>query len=297
MTTAVVLSGGGSLGAVQVGMLQALTEHGVVADMLVGTSVGAINAAWLAGSGMGPDAIGELGEVWLRTRRQDVFPLRPIAGLFGFAGRTDHLVAPNGLRSLLRRNLSIERLEDATVPVTVIATEVTSGTEVALSSGDAVDAVTASAAIPGVFPPVRIGQHVLMDGGVANNTPISHAISLGADTIWVLSTGYACGLAKPPRSALGMLLQAATLLMQRRLMIDVERYKDRADLQIIPPPCPLDVSPVDFGRTFELVNRGYQASKEWLASGQSRRCSSTAARGSSCSSRKTRTSGGSLSCR
>jgi len=184
MITAVVLSGGGSLGAVQVGMLQALTEHGVVADMLVGTSVGAINAAWLAGSGMGQDAIGELGEVWLRTRRQDVFPLRPVAGLFGFAGRTDHLVALNGLRSLLRRNLSIERLEDATVPVTVIATEVTTGTEVALSSGDAVDAVTASAAIPGVFPPVRIGQQVLMDGGVANNTPISHAISLGADTIW-----------------------------------------------------------------------------------------------------------------
>jgi NTE family protein len=205
--------------------VQALTEHGVVADMLVGTSVGAVNAAWLAGSEMGPDAIGQLGEVWLRTRRQDVFPLRPIAGLFGFTGRTDHLVAPNGLRSLLRRNLSIERLEDATVPVTVIATEVTTGTEVALSSGDAADAVTASAAIPGVFPPVHIGQQVLMDGGVANNTPISHAISLGADTIWVLSTGYACGLAKPPRSALGMLLQAATLLMQRRLMIDVERYR------------------------------------------------------------------------
>jgi len=69
-----------------------------------------------------------------------------------------------------------------------------------------------------------------------------------------------------------MLLQAATLLMQRRLMIDVERYKDRADLQIIPPPCPLDVSPVDFSRTFELVNRGYQTSKEWLASGRSRNC-------------------------
>jgi NTE family protein len=271
MTTAFVLSGGGSLGAVQVGMLRALTEHGVVADMLVGTSVGAINAAWLAGSGMGPDAIGQLREVWLGTRRQDVFPLRPITGLSGFAGRADHLVVPNGLRSLLRRNLSIERLEDATVPVTVVATEVTTGIEVALSSGDAVDAVTASAAIPGVFPPVRVGQRVLMDGGVANNTPISHAISLGADTIWVLPTGYACDLAKPPRSALGMLLQAATLLMQGRLMIDVEHYQDHVDLQIIPPLCPLDVSPVDFSRTSELVNRGYQASKEWLASGRSRK--------------------------
>jgi NTE family protein len=118
-----------------------------------------------------------------------------------------------------------------------------------------------------------------MDGGVANNTPISHAISLGADTIWVLSTGYACGLAKPPRSALGMLLQAATLLMQRRLMIDVERYQDHADLQIIPPPCPLDVSPVDFSRTAELVNRGYQASKEWLSSGRSRHCQGANASG------------------
>jgi NTE family protein len=91
MTTAFVLSGGGSLGSVQAGMLLALAERDIEADLLVGTSVGAINAAWVAGR-RGLDGARQLAEVWRSVRRDDVFPARPLVGLLGFLGRTDHLV-------------------------------------------------------------------------------------------------------------------------------------------------------------------------------------------------------------
>jgi NTE family protein len=263
VTTAFVLSGGGSLGAVQVGMLLALAERDITPDLIVGTSVGAINAAWVAGR-PGLDGARQLADVWRSVRRDDVFPVRPLVGLFGFLGRSDHLVPAEPLRALLRRHLTYTCLEDAPVPVQVVTTEIVTGLEVVLSRGDAVDAVAASAAIPGVFPPVTVDGHQLVDGGVANNTPISHAIDAGATTVYVLPTGYACALHGAPRGALGMALQSITLLVQQRLIADVARYQDTADLRVLPPLCPLTVSPVDFSHTGELIDRAHGSAARWL---------------------------------
>jgi NTE family protein len=264
--TAFVFSGGGSLGAVEVGMLLALGEHGVAPELVVGTSVGAINAAWVAAR-PGLDGARELADVWRSVRRPDVFPLRPIVGLRGLVGRSDHLVSSDRLRRLLRRHLSHERLEDSLIPLRVVATDVITGLEVVLDRGDTVEALLASTAIPGVFPPVTIaGQH-LVDGGVADNTPIAYAVEAGASVVFVLPTGYACTRERPPPSALGMALHAITRLVQQRLQTDVERYKDRVDLRVVPPLCPLDVSPVDFSHTAELMERARRSTQRWLAAG------------------------------
>lgn len=263
MTTAFVLSGGGSLGSVQVGMLLALAERDIVPDLLVGSSVGAVNAAWTAGR-PGHEGARQLAEVWRSVKRENVFPVRPLAGLLGFLGRSDHLVPPDPLRSLLSRHLGYRRLEDAPVPVEVVATEVTTGFEAILARGDAVDAVMASAAIPGVFPPVRIDGRDLMDGGVSDNTPISRAVESGAERIYVLPTGYACALDQAPRSALAMVLQAITLLVQQRLIADVSRYQGSVDLCVLPPLCPLRISPVDFAHTDELIVRAQESTARWL---------------------------------
>lgn len=262
MTTAFVLSGGANLGAAQVGMLAALHEVGVQPDLVVGTSVGAVNGAWVAG---GAD-IEELGEVWRSLRRESVFPTRPLGGLLGFLGRSDHLVPSSGIRRILRDHLRFDRLEEAPVPFHVVATDVLSGHDVLLSDGDAADAILASTAIPGVLPPVRIGGRQLMDGGVVNNTPISHAVALGADVIWVLATGYSCALARTPGSALGMALHAVTLAVHQRLAVDVERYEQRVDLRVVPPLCPITVAPTDFGRATELIDRAHGLTRDWLAS-------------------------------
>src|SRR5919109_876655 len=119
MTTAFVFSGGGSLGAVQVGMLLALADLGIMPDLVFGTSVGAINSAWVAGH-PGPEGARKLAEVWLTLRRETVFPARPLVGWRGFTGRANHLVPSDGMRSVIRQYLRYDRLEDARLPVKVV---------------------------------------------------------------------------------------------------------------------------------------------------------------------------------
>lgn len=263
MTTAFVLSGGGSLGAVQVGMLLGLSDRGVRPDLLVGSSVGALNAAYLACSPH-PSAIDGLAQTWLRLRRADVFPTTATRLTRALAGHVNGLADPTPLRKLVESTLTYRRLEEAPWPVAVVATEVTTGREVVLTSGPAVDAVMASAALPAVFPPVQIDEHLLMDGGVVNNTPISVARDLGADRIFVLPTGYACALDRPPRSPLGMAMHAVTISIQRRLIEDVHALHDVANVRVAPPLCPLDVSPIDFRHTRELIDRARAATRRWL---------------------------------
>jgi len=262
-STALVLSGGASLGAVQVGMLQALAERGVCADMAFGASVGAINAAWVAGD-PALERIDDLAALWQGVRTRAIFPIHPLTGLLGFVGRRDSLVPSDGLRRLVNRHLQFAHIEDAPIPLRIVATEVTTGTEVVLDHGDTVDAILASAAIPGVFPPVTIDGRTLIDGGVVNNTPISHAISAGATRVYVLPTGYACKLERPPGSALAMVLQAVSLLVEHRLIRDVEQLETEVDLRVIPPLCPMTVSPADFSHAGELIERSRVEAGMWL---------------------------------
>lgn len=263
MVTAVVLSGGGSLGAVQVGMLLALADRHITPDLIVGSSVGAINAAYVAGH-PGPQGVNQLAAIWSGLRRDDIFPTSTVRALHALSGRRSSVADPGPLRRLIEKSLGYEQLEDAAWPVSVVATEVMTGREVVLSRGPAVDAVMASAALPAVFPPVSIEGHVLMDGGVVNNTPISVAVEQGADIVYVLPTGYACALPSPPRSALGMAMHAVTVAIQQRLVTDVHAMQDRVTLRVAPPLCPVSVSPIDFRHTRELIVRARESTRAWL---------------------------------
>lgn len=264
MTTAFVLSGGASLGSVQVGMLLALAEAGIEPDFIVGTSVGAVNGGWVA-SRPGVGGAEGLADVWRSLRRGDVFPTRPLIGLLGFLGKLPSLVPGTGLRRLLTRHLQFDRLEDAPIPLHVVATDVLSGHDVLLSSGNAVDAIAASAAIPAVLPPVTINGRRMMDGGIVNNTPLSHAVALGADTIYVLPTGYACDLSEPPKGVIAMALHALTLAINQRLATDIAEFESTVDLRVVPPLCPVHVSPIDFSRGATLIDQARGETRSWLA--------------------------------
>jgi NTE family protein len=262
---AFVLSGGGSLGAIQVGMLRALYERGVVPDLIVGTSAGAINGAFVAGRPATVATVDELAQIWRLLRRSEVFPLRPLSGLLGFLGSRDHLVPDSGLRRLVAEHLRHERLEDMPIPLGVVAVDVVTGEELLLSSGRTLEAVLASTAIPAVLPSVAWEGRALIDGGVANNTPISHAVAIGAREIYVLATGgHACALERPPRGALGMALHALAVLTQSRLIADVELHRDRARLIVLPPPCPLAIQAIDFGHAEELIDRSLVDARAFL---------------------------------
>ena len=262
MSTAFVLAGGGSFGAVQVGMLRELVANGVTPDLVVGSSAGAINGAYFAGS---PHAEGvdRLERIWLGLRRREVFPVT-LRSLAEFLLQRRPMLDPAGLRDLLAKHLPFERLEDAAVPLHVVATDLLHGGTVKLSQGPAIDAILASCAIPAAFPPVKIDERYLVDGAVASNTPVGVAVELGARRIIVLPTGYACALEKPPRGAIATALQAITLLTAHQLVTQIELFRDQVQIITVPPLCPLTVSPYDFSRAAELIGRAAEQTRRWL---------------------------------
>src|SRR5438132_799067 len=262
--TAFVLSGGGSLGAVQVGMLRALFESGIRPDMLIGTSVGAVNAAWVAGRPE-PDGMSELEEIWLGLRRQDVFPLSPLTSARGLLGRANHFISNSSLRAILEKHIPYRRLEEAAIPVHIVATELKSGRASTLASGPAVPALLASCAIPGLFPPVEIGRRDYIDGGVANHTPVTVAVELGAEKIYVLPVGYPW-LNREPTNALGMALHALARIVEQKLEAEVTANRAAADIHLMPAHDLADVSPADFSHTSERIGGGDSAARRHLGS-------------------------------
>ena len=262
--TAFVFAGGGSLGAVQVGMLRELIRAGVRADFVVGSSVGALNAAHFAGA---PHAAGvdKLEEIWRGLRRRDVFPLT-LRSAFGFMGGADHLIDPSNLRRLIERHIPFANLESAPIPVHVVATNL-GGVAVCLSSGPAVEAILASAAIPAAFPSVRIGENHLIDGAVGSNTPILTAINLGATRIIALPTGFACALHEPPKGAIARALHAITLLIAHQMVRDLRECVGKVDVFTVPSLCPLDASPYDFSRAGQLIEQAAESTRKWIEGG------------------------------
>jgi NTE family protein len=261
---AFVLSGGASLGAIQVGMLRALLERDVRPDFIVATSVGAVNGAFLASYGATAETVDELAALWRGVRRGQVFPLEPLTGLLGFLGARRNLVPGGALRRLVARNVLHERLEELPIPLHVVACDVLSGEEVLLSEGPLADAVLASAAIPGVLPAVEWGTRLLVDGGVVDNTPLSQAMALGAGEIYVLSTSGPCALTAAPRGALAMLVHATGLMVAQRFSAEVAALPGGIDVVVLPPPCPIDVQPMDFGHADELMTRAEADARAFL---------------------------------
>ena len=267
MITAFVVSGGGSLGAVQVGMLQALAARGVEPDMLIGTSAGALNAGFVAGHGASAAVLENLAGIWARLGRRDVFPLLPARLGAAAVGRAASLCPNGALRRLVEQHITFHDLQDAAIPVHVVTTDVRSGQEVLLSAGDPTDAILASAAIPAVFPSVNIDGRDLIDGAVADNAAVSQAAALGADVIYVLPTGYACALDAAPSTPLSSALHALTLLIEQRLILEVAHFAERIDIRVLPPLCPLAVSATDFRHGALLVARARSATERWLDQG------------------------------
>jgi NTE family protein len=266
MRTAFVLSGGASLGAIQVGMLRALYEHGIAPDLLVGTSAGALNASFVAARPPTVTTANQLGRVWTAMRREEIFPMAMRTLLSGVSSRHDHLVPDRGLRRVLSRHIELEALEHAAIPLHLVAFDVMSGREVLLSEGPALEAMLAASAIPGVLPPVTWGEHRLVDGGVANNTPISHAVELGADRIYVLPTSAGRrALDQPHRGAIDAAVHALSLVLDGRLAVDIARYGAEVELIVMPAVNRRTVQPTDFSQARVLIEDAFAASRAALA--------------------------------
>lgn len=266
ISTALVLSGGGSLGAVQVGMLQALSRAPLRVDMVVGASVGALNGAFYA-SNPTPEGAAQLADLWRKLHRRDVFPLTLWTGLKALVFGRDHLVEARALQAIIDQSLAIRRVEQARIALHILSTDVLSGAERLISDGPIDTALLASTAIPVVFPSVRVGERCLIDGGVSSNTPIASAVRLGARRIVVLPTGMSCALREPPRNMAALALHVMSLLNMRQLDRDIELFANQARITVVPPLCPLAVSAFDFSQTAALIERAAGQTQDWLAAG------------------------------
>ena len=264
--TAFVFSGGASLGSMEIGMLKALIEYGITANFVVGTSVGSLNATYYAYKPNIEGAL-ELEEIWKSIRSKDIFPFSVLKSIGRIIKGNNYLIDPSGLEKLLTKVIPCDNLNDTKIPVYIISTDILTGEEVVFSSGEVVEKLLASAAIPMVFPPVKIGKHILVDGGVVNNTPISSAIRFGATKVIVLPTGYTCDRRKEPSNLIEMVLTSYSYMQHQKLATDIELYKDKVKLKIIPPLCPVKVSPNIFSKSGELIERAYKSTQSWLQMG------------------------------
>ena len=261
--TAFVFAGGGSFGAIQVGMLHSLVAHGIAADMVVGSSVGALNGAFYAGD---PTLKGveRLGEIWRGLKRQDVFPMS-WRTVLSFLWRRDFLIPHDGIRKLIDDHIPYRNLQDAKVPVHIVTTDIISGDSIVLSEGSTSQAIVASTAIPGAFTPIRYKDYYLADGAISSNTPIQVAVRKGARRLIILPTGHACAAQAPPIGAVANALHALTLLIARQLVSELESLDPNIEYFVVPPLCPLVGSPYDFSRTADHIERAIQTTDAWLA--------------------------------
>ncbi len=186
--TAFVLGGGGQLGAHEVGQLQAVLERGIRPDLIVGTSIGALNGAMVAADpSLG--AVDRLTDLWSSIDRAGVFDSSLTARVRTLATSKTHVYENHTLRRLLAETLPVDRIEDLTVSFQCVAASIERASAHYFADGPLIDAVLASAAVPGLLPPVEIGGEHFLDGGLVASIPLDRAVALGATTVYVFQVG------------------------------------------------------------------------------------------------------------
>lgn len=249
--TALVLCGGGSRGAVEVGLYRALVELGVPIHLIVGTSVGAINGAAIA-AGIPPDGLARL---WRDLSRRDLFTLN--RQLFWKLVWSDSLYDHRPLRRFLERRLPVRRFEDLRIPLIVTATDFRTGEPLYWREGDLLDAIMASVAMPGLFPPQVVRGVQVVDGGITDNVPIDVAVGEGADTVIFMLCACCEWTSGPVRGLLPILRRALSIAIDRKYHADIRRYAGQARLIALEPLIGREIDLLDFSRTGELIDQGY----------------------------------------
>lgn len=266
---AFVFSGGGPLGALQVGTLKALYEHDIRPDLVVGTSVGALNATWTAFDPT-PEGCKRLESSWLKMEDNDLFPGggRFKASWARMLVRGNRIFENIGVRRVIETSLGRPRFEDAQIPLAVTATDLETGAERVFSTGDIVDPLLASTAMPGVFPPVPIDGRNYIDGGVANNVPIAPAVEMGGTTVYVMDATSHSRQRRPLNRPIDYLLHAFTLARGQRFTLEQQIFSEKVKLIVLPSPW-LDfyVPFASLEHTPKLIQMSYEETKRFLDAG------------------------------
>lgn len=259
-----VLSGGGNLGALQIGMMRALLEHDVRPDLIVGCSVGAINGAGLAEDPTLAGAL-RLERLWRALDGNELMPAGWLPNTVAIARRGEAIHENLGLRRHLEQTLTARTFEDLAVPFQCVATDVVGVREVWFRSGPLIEPILASAALPAVYPAVEIDGVRYLDGGIVDDVPMTRAVELGARTLYVLQVGLFSRPRPEPKRPLDVAVQAYWIARHHRFKRELAAMPSSIDVHLLPTGQTPYMRYNDFTRTSELISLAYEASSAYLA--------------------------------
>ncbi len=253
-----ILTGGANWGAVQVGAVGALFERGFRPELIVGVSVGAINGAYLA-SRPSPEGVDALVKLWEKADTRRIFGsrfarIRELAAVLVH----DSAFSNRALRSFLGQSLPVRRFEETTIPLAVVASDLASGTSRLLSSGDLLEAVLASAAIPGLFPPVEIDGERLVDGAIADPLPIAALLRRGIRRVVVVEAGRPCGCGNDLGHATSLFQRAVTVVMRDRMNLLLRLVPPEVELLSLGLVCHPETPITDLSHAALRARLGYE---------------------------------------
>ncbi len=260
---AFVFPGGGALGAYQAGVLAALGDAGVAPDLLVGVSAGSVNAA-LAAWHPGPDGAGHIRDVWLAMRRRDLLRVHPGRIALALTGRRPSLVDNRHGAAWLMRHFGRRNIEDAPLPLAVVATDLATGYPHAFRSGPVASAILASTAFPGAYPPVERDGRTYVDGGVVDDVPLDIAAGVGARTALVVPVPDLNRDGPVPHKAIDILLRAATFGVEAHGRTLLAHPPDGLQV-IVAPPSTTPLMTFSIGATSHLIDEATTTTRRWLA--------------------------------
>nr|WP_255344194.1 patatin-like phospholipase family protein [Burkholderia gladioli] len=256
---ALVLCGGGSRGAMEVGFYRAIRDLGVPVDFIIGSSIGALNGAFFC-AGMRPEKVAEL---WCGFRRREALRIN-LRGLLA-PWRYSAFFDLDPLRRRLREVLPVTRFEDLPVPLIVVTTDLQEGKPAYWSgTGDIVEPVISSMSLPGVFPPVEMEGRQFVDGGIANNVPLDKAVELGARTILMIRCTCCEPSLKPFRGIARVLVRSFSIALERKFAAELDHFGALVRLHSVQPRFPHEIDLLDFRYSGELIDAAYRQTIEYF---------------------------------
>lgn len=262
---AFVLPGGGSAGASQIGILRSLLEAGIRPDVLVGCSVGALNAAFFA---IDPTLaqVERMERLWQGLTRDRVFGTGRPGVVARLLTHRDHLWSPVPLRALIAANCPIDDLCDLALPVEVVTTDIDNGVARWWRCGPAAEILYATACLPGLLPPTILDGHRHVDGGVLEPVPVQRAVDLDASTVYVLGDVVGPDEEPPEQlSALDVLVRSFTVSRYARLPDPVGLARAGQRVIVVPGANTAGVAVTDFSHTPRLLAEGRERSRRFLS--------------------------------
>ena len=257
-----MLGGGGSLGASQVGMLQALAEHRIEPDLIIGTSAGALNGAFLAADPV--SASNRLSHIWPGIEKEQVFPGSAWTSIRTLRSSGTHIYPNTALAEFIEEHLPTANIEDLEVPFVAMATDIDTGGPVAIDSGPLASALLASTAIPGVFPAVERDGRLLYDGGLVANLAMRQAVRCGAASLVLLDCAFPGQVIPRPDSLFTVLDWSISLMLRRQVDVDLPDIGEELPVLYLPGGERQALSPLEFDHSVELISGAYEASRRFL---------------------------------